>query len=117
MNLEQIDTSTTAGKAEVMRLAAEGRRVVRNYRCAADHSQCGWHEVTGKPSWNWESGDFAIIASHEAYAPYVLLPVVPTSDIEMAIADWLESNGTVSECYAAILAASPGRADLAGEKG
>lgn len=24
MNLEQIDTSTTAGKAEVMRLAADG---------------------------------------------------------------------------------------------
>jgi hypothetical protein len=115
MNLEQIDTSTTAGKAEVMRLAAEGRRVVRNYRCATDHSQCGWHEVTGKPSWNWEAGDFAIIASDEVCEGYVLLPAVLTSDIEIAIARWLESNEPVSECYAAILAASAIRADLAGE--
>lgn len=69
MNLEQIDTSTTAGKAEVMRLAAEGRKV-------AMRSQPGAHPMSAAdvnlypyvycagihPSWNWSQCDYAIIA-------------------------------------------------------
>lgn len=56
MNLEQIDTSTTAGKAEVMRLAAEGRRVATR---APEHSK--WWE-TQVPDWNWHGELYAIIS-------------------------------------------------------
>lgn len=56
MNLEQIDTSTTAGKAEVMRLAAEGRRVA--------YSNTGHHEwaLAQSPVWDWRTRDYAIIS-------------------------------------------------------
>lgn len=55
MNLEQIDTSTTAGKAEVMRLAAEGRRVVWRFKG-------GRKWIPGDAgNWNWPECDFAII--------------------------------------------------------
>jgi len=56
MNLEQIDTSTTAGKAEVMRLAAAGRRVA--------YSNSGHHEwgLSKAPLWDWRTRDYAIIA-------------------------------------------------------
>lgn len=57
MNLEQIDTSTTAGKAEVMRLAAEGRRVTFRPKDEFDY----W-EVNDEPVWDWTRGDYAIIA-------------------------------------------------------
>lgn len=59
MKLEQIDTSTTAGKAEVMRLAAEGRRVAYSARGAP-----GWYPLSRDPdyTWNWFTCDFAIIA-------------------------------------------------------
>lgn len=59
MNLEQIDTSTTAGKAEVMRLAAEGRRV-----CVRVRDSDPWCEVweSSEPSWNWASVKYAIRA-------------------------------------------------------
>lgn len=55
MNLEQIDTSTTAGKARVMQLAAEGRRVA--------YSNAGHHEwaVAVDPRWDWRTRDYAII--------------------------------------------------------
>jgi len=56
MNLEQIDTSTTAGKAEVMRLAAEGRRVA--FRCGA---LARWYESLNS-AWDWLTYDYAIIA-------------------------------------------------------
>lgn len=55
MNLEQIDTSTTAGKARVMQLAAEGRRVA--YR----DSTHDWEEKAA-PVWNWVVGEYAIIS-------------------------------------------------------
>ncbi|QHJ82139.1 MAG: hypothetical protein [Caudoviricetes sp.] len=55
MNLEQIDTSTAAGKAEVMRLAAEGRRVA--YRDSTHE----WEEKAA-PAWNWVVGEYAIIS-------------------------------------------------------
>ncbi|SET91688.1 hypothetical protein [Stenotrophomonas indicatrix] len=54
MNLEQIDTSTTAGKAEVMRLAAKGRRV-------ADDADGRWTPIK-HPCWNWEEYSYAIIS-------------------------------------------------------
>lgn len=57
MNLEPIDTSTTAGKAEVMQLAAEGRKVVA--RRAGPGNP--WTEVP-RSNWNWEVCEFAIIA-------------------------------------------------------
>lgn len=59
MNLEQIDTSTTAGKAEVMRLAVEGRRIAIDYQDGR-----GWQVwgVDNDVEWNWASQSFAIIA-------------------------------------------------------
>jgi len=57
MNLEQIDTSTTAGKAEVMRLAAEGRKVAY-----APIPDLAWSIAADEPSWNWRACDYAIIA-------------------------------------------------------
>ncbi|WWW34542.1 hypothetical protein V8017_16165 [Stenotrophomonas rhizophila] len=56
MNLEQIDTSTTAGKAEVMRLAAAGRRVA--YSNSVHHE---WG-LSKAPLWDWRTRDYAIIA-------------------------------------------------------
>lgn len=56
MKLEQIDTSTTAGKAEVMRLAAQGRRVLRTDRFT------GNPPVEENPAWNWVFCNYAIIA-------------------------------------------------------
>jgi len=60
MNLEQIDTSTTAGKAEVMRLAAEGRRVALRGR----GSGLPWDKMDlgDEALWNWGGTDYAIIA-------------------------------------------------------
>ncbi len=55
MNLEQIDTSTTAGKAEVMQLAAEGRDVVFQV-----HSSYEWI-IASHPQWDWDSRDYAIV--------------------------------------------------------
>lgn len=57
MNLEQIDTSTTAGKAEVMRLAAEGRRVV-----AGPAGGAPFIELMNDPTWDWRSNTYAIIS-------------------------------------------------------
>lgn len=57
MNLEPIDTSTTAGKAEVMRLAAEGREVVsRSGLPGYSWAKCP------VPVWDWSAGEYAIIA-------------------------------------------------------
>lgn len=58
MNLEQIDTSTTAGKAEVMRLAAEGRRVAYSVKGAPAWMECPGEQL----SWNWVAVDYAIIS-------------------------------------------------------
>ncbi|NRP03277.1 hypothetical protein [Stenotrophomonas maltophilia] len=60
MNLEQIDTSTTAGKAEVMRLAAEGRQLLIR---SADLSD-SWepiHEIVAE--WNWRECEYGILAA------------------------------------------------------
>jgi len=60
MKVEHIDIGTTAGKAEVMRLAAEGRRVALRGR----HSGLPWDEMDlgDEALWNWGGTDYAIIA-------------------------------------------------------
>lgn len=106
MNLEQIDTSTTAGKAEVMRLAAEGRRVVTRRGAPACWSECP------DPVWDWSAGDYAIIS--EPVGPEELWAVVfPTHTINFDSRKDAEEaarrNGATVVRYL--------RADLAGEKG
>ncbi len=58
MNLEPIDTSTTAGKARVMQLAAEGRAVAIMSKTREDW---GWKESLCEPAWMWSLFDYAII--------------------------------------------------------
>ncbi|YCT77663.1 hypothetical protein QV000_07325 [Stenotrophomonas maltophilia] len=106
MNLEQIDTSTTAGKAEVMRLAAEGRRVVER----GGWSGASWVSVD-PPCWDWLHFDYAIIA--EPVGPeevWVILSshgeISDVTAVKERFSD--ESNGRVVRYI---------RADLAGEKG
>ncbi|QDY48776.1 hypothetical protein [Stenotrophomonas maltophilia] len=100
MNLEQIDTSTTAGKAEVMRLAAEGRRVAA---FLPTQPTAKWGEVDD-PVWDWHRTQYAIIAE----------PVGPE-------AMWIGFNdggfvcGTSRTPYRGFERYI--RADLAGEKG
>lgn len=104
MNLEQIDTSTTAGKAEVMRLAAEGRRVVER----GGWSGASW--ITVDPAcWDWAHFDYAIISE----------PVGP-EEVWVAVA----KSGSVGSVFTTPAAIWPNqtlvrylRADLAGEKG
>lgn len=69
MKLEQIDTSTTAGKAEVMRLAAEGRRVAQALLISRKGiaSLVERWEETSFPEWDWADYLYAIIA--EAVGP------------------------------------------------
>lgn len=57
MKLEQIDTSTTAGKARVMQLAAEGRMVAA--RPFSDMTKWDIHLI---PTWDWWAFQYAIIA-------------------------------------------------------
>lgn len=57
MNLEPIDTSTTAGKAEVMQLAAEGRQLLVRPAKTSD----SWepiHECAAE--WGWRECEYAI---------------------------------------------------------
>lgn len=106
MNLEQIDTSTTAGKAEVMRLAAEGRRVA--FRPGAP--AC-WDE-SQDPVWNWSTYDYAIISEpigpEEMWAVQFSGYISNFNDKTTADAAARKNNGTVVLYI---------RADLAGEKG
>lgn len=48
-----------------------------------------------------------IIAALKPPEGFVLVPVVPTPEIELAIVDWLEGRAPTGDCYAAILAARP----------
>ncbi|MCX2894361.1 hypothetical protein ORG27_12315 [Stenotrophomonas lactitubi] len=57
MNLEQIDTSTTAGKIRVMELAEQGRKVAYSARHATY-----WVPIDRNITWNWHSCDYAIIS-------------------------------------------------------
>lgn len=63
MKLEPIDTSTTEGKIEVMRLASEGRRVATKPvdPQLAPFGPEKWME-TSSPVWGWSEDRYAIIA-------------------------------------------------------
>lgn len=105
MNLEQIDTSTTAGKAEVMRLAAEGRRLA----CREEDISREWFEVN-ESDWDWRNYDYAIIA--EPVGPDELWAVqfktyIANFDSRDAAETVARINNGVVVRYA--------RADLAGE--
>lgn len=107
MNLEQIDTSTTAGKAEVMRRAAEGRRVAARSLFPGS----GWKDCPA-PVWDWHSGEYAIIA--EPVGPEEVWAVVFPAHL-----------GLFEDEASALKIAIPRglpvvrytRADLSGEKG
>lgn len=103
MNLEQIDTSTTAGKAEVMRLAAEGRSVACLVR---DEDYIGW-VASQTPSWDWKRIDYAIIA--EPVGPEEVWVVLNGCGQVCAITEYepIHLNTTSKVRYR--------RADLAGE--
>lgn len=108
MNLEQIDTSTTAGKAEVMRLAAEGRKVRWRFR-----GDSQWLVDVGD-DWDWKSCEYAIISE----------PVGPEEVWFTVINGCTDAGPYTFECTAVDRAQNHGgqpvkyiRADLAGEKG
>ncbi len=104
MNLEQIDTSTTAGKARVMQLAAEGRRIaIRGKK--SEH----WHEID-YPVWDWARDDHAIIA--ETVGPEeVFVTVYDGSPTDVFTGE------TTVICSLSGKVVRYIRADLAGEKG
>jgi len=105
MNLEPIDTSTTAGKARVMQLAAEGRRLAFKNAYHHDWQQ---HADPHRVSWNWGQASFAIIA--EPVGPdEVWLALVPDGKI-MGIGKTEEEAG-----YFQLQSVRYIRADLAGE--
>ena len=93
MNLEQIDTSTTAGKAKVMQLAAEGRRVA--------YSNAGHNEwaVAFYPRWDWSTLDYAIICSiTPQWQPIESVPKDGTAVLVMQN-NWPGcKNGAAEEC-------------------
>lgn len=107
MNLEQIDTSTTAGKAEVMRLAAEGRRVAQRYIGESRYADIS------EPKWDWVLMDYAIIA--QPVGPEEVWHVVHADgrtssfDCQAEAERWAIKHGIAAVRYI--------RADLAGEKG
>lgn len=89
MKLEKIDTSTTAGKAEVMRLAAEGRKVA--YK-SVDLNL--WIEVC-PPSWNWYQCDYAIIV--EPVGPREVWLILTSDGREVGLAkDEREAHSEIS---------------------
>lgn len=59
MKLEPIDTSTTAGKARVMQLAGDGRKVSYSARCAP--YWCPLGVVENGFGWNWYSCDYGVV--------------------------------------------------------
>jgi len=106
MNLEPIDTSTKAGKAEVMRLAAEGRKVAQR-----TFPNEAWIEQRS-PAWAWPTVDYAIISE----------PVGPEEVWFTVINSNIDAGPYTYECTAVDRAQNYGgqpvkyiRADLAGE--
>lgn len=76
--LENIDTSTTLGKAEVMRLAAEGRSVV----FIEYHKNSSWRTPV-RCTWNWDSYDYGILALPDG--PKELWVIAfPSGNVEVA---------------------------------
>lgn len=103
MKLEPIDTSTTAGKAEVMRLAAEGRSLVHRTKGDALWWDCP------EPNWGWQASDYAIIA--EPVGPDEVWGLVHDDgsvlDLSLTKLETAKHQSLVRYI----------RADLAGEKG
>lgn len=81
MKLEPIDTSTTAGKARVMQLAAEGRKVAYLGRSPAYRD--GIWNTAGTPTWDWNRFDFAILA--EPVGPDEVWVTVIDGDVVMDV--------------------------------
>lgn len=108
MNLEQIDTSTTAGKAEVMRLAAEGRRVASMSKSREDWA---WAECQQDTAWMWGEFDYAIIA--EPVGPDEIWATVIDGNVVMdAHATEQEADAALNRGWQKVKYI---RADLAGE--
>lgn len=62
MNFKNIDTTTTAGKIEVMRAYENGEKVVFSRRGADDHSH--WRDLqhaTNNPGWDWIKLDYRVV--------------------------------------------------------
>jgi hypothetical protein len=57
MRLKNIDTSTTAGKIEVMRAYAEGKSVVHKASTTGED----WKPLIGNPFWNWYACSYAVV--------------------------------------------------------
>lgn len=107
MNLEQIDTSTTAGKAEVMRLAAEGRMLAVKPAGAVS-----WLKIV-EVSWDWSTFDYAIIA--EPVGPEEVWATVIDGNVVMDVyATEQEADAALNRGWEKVKYI---RADLAGEKG
>jgi hypothetical protein len=107
MKLEPIDTSTTAGKARVMQLAAEGRGIAYSARVAPYWYPLGY--MSSEFPWNWYSCDYGVIVEKSK-------PVGP----EEVWASFNE-NGGIAAIYTSSPIAYQGiglakyrRADLAG---
>ncbi|UWJ04782.1 hypothetical protein CUB19_gp75 [Stenotrophomonas phage CUB19] len=104
MNLEQIDTSTTAGKVRVMQLAAEGRRVVHRTKGNAQWWDCQ------EPNWGWQCSEYAIIA--EPVGPEEVYMAVSSDDQVKAVVGTKEGKKE----WGGFLVVRYIRADLAGDK-
>lgn len=104
MNLEQIDTSTTAGKAEVMRLAAEGRQLLVRTSKTGD----SWEPIHERAAeWGWRECEYAIQA--ERVGPDEVWVVLNWCGQVCAITEYepIHLNSTSKVRYR--------RADIAGE--
>lgn len=109
MNLEPIDTSTAAGKAEVMRLAAEGRRVAMRLKIS-DHP---WAVLCGRDEnpRNWALNDYAIIS--EPVGPEEVWATVIDGGVVMDVyATEQEADAALNRGWEKVKYI---RADLAGE--
>lgn len=102
MNLEQIDTSTTAGKIRVMELAEQGRQV------ATTNAEGSWRSTT-TPEWAWDSYDYAIIA--EPVGPEEVYLSIKGEAIIMAVV----REEDAQKRFAGLPVVRYIRADLAGE--
>lgn len=107
MKLEEIDTSTTAGKAEVMRLAAEGRRVAVRKRLPLPST---WFTSVAE-AWNWFEYDYAIIS--EPVGPEEVWVVIQADGSVLVTCDTKERAESVRGNNLRVVQYL--RADLAGE--
>jgi hypothetical protein len=109
MNLEPIDTSTTAGKARVMQLAAEGRKVARRSLRIGGIEFDTWYPDEGD-AWNWLHVEYAIIA--EPVGPKEVLVIVADNGHAQSVWEDMEAADNVTPIGWHIVKYR--RADLAG---